>query len=76
MNTLDKSLEYVFAQANSTNDLLEQLQEYQSRGITVINGAYFSSIEIDVLIEMINKLKYEYSKEEIYKTVRHMLTGH
>ena len=74
--TGDKTLELVFAQANSIDDLLEQLEEYQSRGIKILNGAYFSSIEIEVLVNIINKLRFEYSKDEIYKSVRHMLTGH
>lgn len=76
MKVLDQNLDYIFVQANSTNDLLKQLQEYQSRGIEVIKGPYFTSIEIDSLISIINKLKNELSKEEIQQTVRHMLTGH
>ncbi len=76
MKVLDQNLDYIFVQANSTNDLLEQLQEFQSRGIEVIRGPYFTSIEIDSLISIINKLKNELSKEEIQQTVRHMLTGH
>ena len=69
MKVLDQNLDYIFVQANSTNDLLEQLQEFQSRGIEVIRGPYFTSIEIDSLISIINKLKNELSKEEIQQTV-------
>ena len=51
------------------------MQEFQSRGIKNLKGTYFYSVEVDKIIDVINKLKDNNTKEEIYKSLMHMIVG-
>lgn len=69
------SLGMIFSEASSINDLLLLLKEYQSKGINSIDGPCFTSIKVELLINMIDKLRFECNKDEIYKSVVNFLIG-
>lgn len=72
---IEHPIEEVFARSNSIIDLVDQMQEFQSRGIKNLKGTYFYSVEVDKIIDVINKLKDNNTKEEIYKSLMHMIVG-
>ena len=72
---IEHPIEEVFDRSNSIIDLLDQMQEFQSRGIKNLKGTYFYSVEVDKIIDVINKLKDNNTKEEIYKSLMHMIVG-
>ena len=75
ITVIEHPLEEVFDRSNSIIDLLDQMQEFQSRGIKNLKGTYFYSVEVDKIIDVINKLKDNNTKEEIYKSLMHMIVG-
>lgn len=75
ITVIEHPIEEVFGQSNSIIDLLDQMQEFQSRGIKNLKGTYFYSVEVDKIIDVINKLKDNNTKEEIYKSLMHMIVG-
>lgn len=72
---IEHPIEEVFARSNSIIDLVDQMQEFQLRGIKTLKGTYFYSVEVDKIIDVINKLKDNNTKEEIYKSLMHMIVG-
>ena len=70
------TLQQLFAQTSSINELLEQIGEMQLRGIKYLNGPYFSSVDLDLILKVVNELKIDYSKEEIYKSIVFISTGY
>ena len=66
----------IFAQAKSIDDLLEQLNDIQSRGVKQLDGPYHSRIDIEFIISTINKMRFDHSKDDIYKTIVYVETGH
>lgn len=48
----------------------------QSSGIKTLAGHYFSSIDLDFILKVVNELKNNYSKEEIFKSIVFIETGH
>lgn len=75
ITVIEHPIEEVFDRSNSIIDLLNQMQEFQSRGIKNLKGTYFYSVEVDKIIDIINKLKEKNTKEEIYKSLMHMIVG-
>ena len=83
ITVIEHPIEEVFDRSNSIIDLLDQMQEFQSRGIKNLKGTYFYSVEVDKIysvevdkiIDVINKLKDNNTKEEIYKSLMHMIVG-
>ena len=75
ITVIEHPIEEVFDRSNSIIDLLNQIQEFQSRGIKNLKGTYFYSVEVDKIIDIINKLKEKNTKEEIYKSLMHMIVG-
>lgn len=75
ITVIEHPIEEVFDRSNSIIDLLDQMQEFQSRGIKTLKGTYFYSVEVDKIIDVINKLKDNNTKEEIYKSLMHMIVG-
>ena len=75
ITVIEHPIEEVFDRSNSIIDLLDQMQEFQSRGIKNLKGTYFYSIEVDKIIDVINKLKVNNTKDEIYKSLMHMIVG-
>lgn len=72
----DIPLKRFFAQTSSIEDLLEQLNILKSRGIKSITGPYSRLVSIDLIIKVTELLQYERSKNEIYKEIVHIETGH
>ena len=75
ITVIEHPIKEVFDRSNSIIDLLDQMQEFQSRGIKNLKGTYFYSVEVDKIIDVINKLKDNNTKEEIYKSLMHMIVG-
>lgn len=75
ITVIEHPIEEVFDRSNSIIDLLDQMQEFQSRGIKNLKGTYFYSVEVDKIIDVINKLKVNNTKDEIYKSLMHMIVG-
>lgn len=75
ITVIEHPIEEVFDRSNSIIDLLDQMQEFQSRGIKNLKGTYFYSVEVDKIIDVINKLKDNNTKDEIYKSLMHMIVG-
>ena len=73
ITVIEHPIEEVFDRSNSIIDLLNQMQEL--RGIKNLKGTYFYSVEVDKIIDIINKLKEKNTKEEIYKSLMHMIVG-
>ena len=73
---IDNPLKRFFAQTCSIEDLLEQLEILKSRGIYTILGPYSRLISIDYIIKVMDLLKDERTKKEIYKQIVHTETGH
>lgn len=70
------TLQKLFAQTKSIDDLLEQLNDIQSSGVKQLDGPYHSLIDVEFIISTINKMRYDHSKEDIYKTIVFIETGH
>lgn len=70
------TLQQLFAQTSSIDELLEQIGEMQSRGIKYLNGPYFCSVDLDLILKVVNELRIDYSKEEIYKSIVFISTGY
>ena len=75
ITVIEHPIEEVFDRSNSIIDLLDQMQEFQSRGIKNLKGTYFYSVEVDKIIDVINKLKDNNTKDEIYKSLMHIIVG-